>query len=115
MSAGLFPRFRAITSFKHVMIAKELPPSFFFSIFLPSFLDAFSHLYKRVCPFVGPSVRPSVHPFVGLSVTHELKPCKITVFDQIYWQYERERILCRVSGLVHIKAVSFRFSVQVGW
>ena len=51
------------------------------------FLDAFSHLYKRVCP----SVRPSV--------THELKPCKSAV-DQNFYQYERERILCRVSGLV---------------
>ena len=49
------------------------------------FLDAISHLYKRVCP----SVRRSVSP----SITHELKPCKRTVFDQNYWQYERERIL----------------------
>ena len=52
------------------------------------FLDALLHLYNRVCP----SVRQSV--------THELKPCKHAVFDQNYYQYERERILCRVTGLV---------------
>ena len=56
------------------------------------FLDAFSHLYKRVCPSVGWSV--------GWSVTLELEPCKKAVFDQNYCQYQRERILCRVSGLV---------------
>ena len=49
---------------------------------------------------VRPSVRLSVHPSVSPSVTHELKPCKSAVFDQSYYQYERERILCRVSGLV---------------
>ena len=49
------------------------------------FLDAFSHLYKRV--------RPSVRRSVRASVTHELKPCKSTVFDQNYYQYQRERIL----------------------
>ena len=52
-----------------------------------SFLDA-SNLYKRVCPSVRRSVRPSV--------THELKSCKRAVFDQNYYQYERERILCLV-------------------
>ena len=52
------------------------------------FLDAFSHLYKRVWL----SVRPSI--------THELKSCKSAVFDQNYWHYERERILCRVYGFV---------------
>jgi len=30
-----------------------------------------------------------------------LKSCKSTVFDQNHWQYERERILCRVYGLVN--------------
>ena len=53
-------------------------------------LNAFSHLYKRVCP----SVRPSV--------THELKPWKSAVFDKNYYQYEREYILCRVSGSVYV-------------
>ena len=54
--------------------------------------------------YVRPSVRQSigrsicqlVHP----SVTHELKPCKSAVFDYNYYQYQRERILCRLSGLV---------------
>ena len=50
--------------------------------------------------YVRPSVRPSVGRFVGPSVTHELKPCKSAVFDQNYYQCKRERILCRVSGLV---------------
>ena len=63
------------------------------------FLDAFSRLYKRVCPSVGPSVHPSVHP----SVTQKIKPYKSAVFDQSYCQYERERILCRVYGLVFQK------------
>ena len=49
-----------------------------------------------VGPSVGRSVRPSVRP----SVTHELKPFKSAIFDQKYYQYERERISCRVSGLV---------------
>ena len=44
----------------------------------------------------------SVRPFVGRSVTDELKSCKSAVFDQNYRQYERERILCRVSGLVFL-------------
>ena len=59
------------------------------------FLDAFLHLQKR-------SIRLSVGPFVGASVSRsvELKPCKGAVFDQNYNQYERERFLCRVSGLV---------------
>ena len=48
------------------------------------------------------STRGYVRPSVGPSVTHELKPCKKAVFDQKYFQYERERILCRVSGLVMI-------------
>ena len=46
------------------------------------------------------SVRRSVRPSVRRSVTHELKSCKSAVFDQNYWQYERERILCRGYGLV---------------
>ena len=58
-----------------------------------TFLDAFSHLYKRVCPSVRRSVRPSVRPFVRPSVTHEFKPCISAVFDQNYYQYQRERIL----------------------
>ena len=50
-------------------------------------LDAFSnlHLYKRVCPSVRQSIRPLV--------TNELKQCKSAVFDQRYYQFERERIL----------------------
>jgi len=76
----------------------------YFEAFTFVFLDAFSHLYKRVCPSVRRSVRrsvrPSVRPSVRRSVTHELKSCKSTVFDQNYWQYERGRILCRVYGLV---------------
>ena len=68
------------------------------------FLDAFSHLYKMVCPSVGSSVRLSVRP----SVTHELISCKSAVFDH---QYKRERILCRVSGLVPLTtAVETRVS-----
>ena len=58
------------------------------------FLDAFSHFYKRVCPSVRLSIRRSV--------THELRSCKNAVFDQNYWQYKRERILCRVYGLVFL-------------
>ena len=50
--------------------------------------------------FVRPSVRRSVRPSVRRSVTHELEPCKSAIFDQNYCQYERERILCRVSSLV---------------
>ena len=46
-----------------------------------------------VRPSVGRSVRPSVGPSVHPSVTHELKPCKSAVFDQKYYQYQRERIL----------------------
>ena len=65
------------------------------------FLDAFSHLYKRVCP--------SVRLLVGWLVTHELKFCKSAVFDQNYWQYERERILCRVYGLVYERVQSSFF------
>ena len=45
-------------------------------------------------------VRPSVRPLVRPSVTHELKQCKQAIFDQNYCQYKRERVLCRVSGLV---------------
>ena len=56
-------------------------------------LDVFSDLYKKVCPSVGPSIGPSVRP-------SELKLCKSAVFDQNYYQYQPERILCRVSGLV---------------
>ena len=78
-----------------------LSPEAWFYVFLIcrlcTFLDAFLHLYKRVCP----SVRPSVRRLVILSVTQELKPCKRALFDQNYYQFERERILCRVSGLVH--------------
>ena len=40
---------------------------------------------------VGPSVHRSVGPYVRPSVTHEFKPC--TVFDQNYYQYQRECIL----------------------
>ena len=40
------------------------------------------------------SVRPSVRR------PHELEPCISAVFYQNYYQYERGRILCRVSGLV---------------
>ena len=61
-------------------------------------LDATAHLYKRVS--VRPSVRPSVRRSIRRSVTHELKSCKSAVLDQNYWQYEHERILCRVYGLV---------------
>ena len=58
---------------------------------------------------VGPSVVPSVRPLVGpsicrlvhLLVTQALKKCISAVFDHNYYQYERERILCRVSGLVY--------------
>ena len=42
------------------------------------------------------SVRPSVGPYV----THELKSSKSAVFDQNYYQYDRERVLYRVSGHV---------------
>ena len=40
-----------------------------------------------------------VHPFV----THELKPW--SVFNQNYYQYERERILCRASDHVLLSGV----------
>ena len=59
-----------------------------------------SRISIRGC--VRPSVRRSVRPPVCWSVTHELKSCKSAVFDQNYWQYERERILCRVYSLVPI-------------
>ena len=83
---------------KSISIGKkeEVPP------LLQRFLDAFSHLYKRVCPSVGLSVHPSVGQSVRPSITHELKPCKRAVFDQNYYQYERERILWRVYDLVPI-------------
>ena len=42
------------------------------------------------------SIRGCVCP----SVTRELKPCKTAVFDQNYYQFEREGILCCVFGLV---------------
>ena len=80
----------------------SLAEVFFFSFFC-FFLDAFSHLYRRVCP----SVRRSVGP----SVTHELKSCESAVFNQNYWQYERERILCRVYGLVKIQIVEIYYLV----
>ena len=56
-------------------------------------------LYSASALEKGMSVHPSVHPFVRPSVrpsmvTHELKPCKSAIFDQNYYQYERERILC---------------------
>ena len=51
-------------------------------------------------------VRPSVRPSVRWLVTHELKSCKSAVFDQNYWQYEREHILCRVYGLVTARLAS---------
>ena len=51
---------------------------------------------RSICRSGFLSIRWSVHPLV----THELKPCKSAVFDQNYYLYERERILCRVSGLV---------------
>ena len=39
-------------------------------------------------------VRPSVGPSSGRpSVTYELKPCKSAVFDQNYYQYQRQRII----------------------
>ena len=66
-----------------------------------------SRISIRGC--VRRSVRPSVGPSVRPSVTHELKSCKSAVFDQNYWQYERERILCRVYGLVQYKAHSLCF------
>ena len=46
------------------------------------------------------SIRGYVRPSIRPSVTHELIQCKSAVFDQNYYQYEREHILCRVSGLV---------------
>ena len=54
------------------------------------FLDAPSYLYKRLCPYVGLSIRRSVCPVLFLKVkkTHT------------------RRILCRVSGLVKLKATS---------
>ena len=84
------------------------------SLALWALLDASSHLYKRVCPSVG----PSVHPSVGQSITHELKSCKNAVFDQNYYHYERERILCRVNGLVFsfqtpLKSIIVFFSLAV--
>ena len=36
--------------------------------------------------YVRPSGRSSVRPSIHSSVTHELKPCKKTVFDQNYYQ-----------------------------
>ena len=54
-----------------------------------------SRISIRGC--VRPSVRRSVGPSVLPSVT---QPCKSVVFDQNYYQYQRERILRRVSGLV---------------
>ena len=83
-------------------------------------LDAFSHLNKRVCTSVGPSVGPSVCQSVcqsgcrsvGPSVTHELKSCKNAIFDQNFWQCERGRILCCVSGLVQL-FYSFKGHVQL--
>ena len=62
------------------------------------FLDAFSHLYKRVCPSVG------------RSVTHELKPRESAVFDQNYYQDERERILWPC-----IRPCSFSFSFSLSF
>ena len=50
--------------------------------------------------YVRPSICLSVRPSVGPSVTHELIPCKRAVFNQKYYQYKRERIFGRVSGLV---------------
>ena len=58
---------------------------------------------RSVRPSVRPSVGPSVGPSVRRSVTHELKSCESAVFNQNYWQYERERILCRVYGLVFLR------------
>ena len=58
-------------------------------------------------------VRPSVSPSVRQSVTHELKPCKSAIFNQNYSQYERERILCRVSGLVS-QTLTRAFAFLVG-
>ena len=55
---------------------------------LVQFLDAFLHLYKRV------------YPSVSWSVTHKLKSCKSAVFDQNYWQSERERIICRCFNCI---------------
>ena len=57
-----------------------------------------SRISKR--GYVRPSVHPSIHPLVRRSVTHKLKPCKSAVFDQNYYQYDRERVLYRVSGHV---------------
>ena len=43
------------------------------------------------------SIHRSVRPSVGHTRVEILQKCR---FDQNYWQYERERILCRVYGLV---------------
>ena len=53
-----------------------------------------------VCRSVGSSVHLLVRPSLRPSVIHELKPCKSSIFDINYDQYERERILRRVPGLV---------------
>ena len=65
-----------------------------------------------VGPLVRPPVSPSVRPSICSSVIHKLKPCKSAVFDQNYYQYERERILFRVSGLV-FSSQTFAFSCNV--
>ena len=80
--------------------------SFFFSVF-PSFFiiiflsmprsSRFFFLISDYSQIFSPSVRPSVRP----SITHVLKLCQSVVFDQNYYQYERERLLCRVSGFVY--------------
>ena len=75
------------------------------------FLNACSHLYKTVCPSVRRFIRLSVRRLV----THGLKPCKSAVFDQNYYQYERERILGLVSDLVKLLADCYAVEKQWVW
>ena len=62
---------------------------------------------------VRPSDRPSVRP----SVTHELKPCKSAVFDQNYFQYQRERILwpCIRPCFLVISAIQVLWETSYVW
>ena len=46
---------------------------------------------------VRPSIRPSVRPSFRHTRVETMQKCR---FYQNYYQYQREHILCRVSGLV---------------
>ena len=58
--------------------------------------------------YVRPLVRPSICQSVGPSVTQKF------LTKLLSHQYERERILCRVSGLVLFEIAKTRVSTSVG-